>query len=137
MPPSRFPHRRPMLHAVSAGLFLLATAASAHAAGVCDPRAYGAKGDGTTKDTAAIQKAIDVCESQGGGTVRLSAGTYVSAPIVLKSNITFELEKGATLLGSPDHADYPANDEFREPDLQPLVSATDAENLAITGRGHD
>ena len=135
MPPSRFPHRRPMLHAVSAGLFLLATAASAHAAGVCDPRAYGARGDGTTKDTAAIQKAIDVCESRGGGTVRLSAGTYVSAPIVLKSNITFELEKGATLLGSPDHADYPAHVEFREPDLQPLVSATHAENLAIIGEG--
>lgn len=123
------------LFAVWASVFLIATAASAHAAGTCDPRAYGAKGDGTSQDTAAIQKAIDVCESRGGGTVRLSAGTYVSAPIVLKSNITFELEKGATLLGSPDHADYPAHTEFREPDLQPLVSATDAQNLAITGAG--
>ncbi len=127
--------RRVLLNAACALLFVFATAASLHAAGTCDPRAYGAKGDGATKDTAAIQKAIDVCASQGGGTVALSAGTYVSAPIVLKSNITFELEKGATLLGSPDHADYPEKTEFHEPDVQPLVSAIDAENLTITGEG--
>lgn len=123
------------VHVACAALFLIATSSSLYAAGTCDPRAYGAKGDGTTKDTAAIQKAIDVCESQGGGTVRLSAGTYVSAPIVLKSNITLELDKGATLLGSPDHADYPLHTEFREPDAQPLVSATDARNITITGEG--
>jgi len=46
----------------------------------CNPRAYGAKGDGISKDTAAIQAAIDACERQGGGTVRLIAGTYLSAP---------------------------------------------------------
>jgi polygalacturonase len=65
----------------------------------CNPRAYGAKGDGVSKDTAAIQAAIDACEKRGGGTVRLIAGTYLSAPIVLKSNITLQLDKGATLLG--------------------------------------
>lgn len=123
------------LRAAFGALLLFTTAALLHAAATCDPRAYGAKGDGTAKDTAAIQKAIDVCESRGGGTVQLSAGTYLSAPIVLKSNITLQLDKGATLLGSPDHADYPPKTEFREPDLQPLVSATDAENIAITGDG--
>jgi polygalacturonase len=105
-----------------------------HAA-TCDPHAYGAKGDGATKDTAAIQKAIDVCEAQGGGTVHLTARTYLSAPIVLKNNITLQLDKGATLLGSPDHADYPQHTEFRVPDLQPLVSATHAESIVITGEG--
>jgi polygalacturonase len=122
-------------YAACGALLLFATAASLHAAGTCDPRAYGAKGDGATKDTAAVQKAIDTCEAQGGGTVELSAGTYVSAPIVLKSNITLQLDKGATLLGSPDHADYPQHIEFHVADLQPLVSATDAENIAITGEG--
>jgi polygalacturonase len=106
-----------------------------HASARCNPRDFGAKGDGATKDTAAIQAAIDACSRQGGGTVRLTAGTYLSAPIVLKSNITLQLDKGATLLGSADHADYPARTEFRAPGLQPLVSATDAVNLAITGEG--
>jgi polygalacturonase len=105
----------------------------------CDPRAFGAKADGVTKDTAAIQAAIDSCARRGGGTapetVRLTPGTYLSAPIVLRSNITLELDKGATLLGSADHADYPAKTEFREPGLQSLVSATDASNVAITGEG--
>jgi polygalacturonase len=102
---------------------------------VCNPRTFGAKGDGTTKETAAIQQAIDTCEKEGGGTVTLGAGTYLSAPIVLKSNITLHLDKGATLLGSADHADYPAKNEFRTLGLQSLVSATNAENVAITGEG--
>ena len=114
---------------------VFASSGSLHAAQTCDPRDFGAKGDGTTKDTTAIQGAIDACAGKGGGTVRLTAGTYLSAPIVLKSNITLQLDKGATLLGSPDHADYPAKVEFRLPTLQPLVSATNAENVAIAGEG--
>ena len=116
---------------------VLASVAQAEAAKtrVCDPRAYGARGDGATKDTLSIQKAIDVCARDGGGTVRLTSGTYLSAPIVLKSDITLHLERGALLLGSPDHADYPAKTEFRAPGLQSLVSATNAGNVAITGEG--
>ena len=101
----------------------------------CNPRAFGAKGDGVSKDTSAIQAAIDACAKQGGGTVRLIAGTYLSAPIVLKSNITLQLDKGATLLGSANHADYPPLVMFHLPDLQPLVSATNAVHVAITGEG--
>src|ERR1700744_3237682 len=82
-----------------------------HALGSCDPHQYGAKGDGTTKDTAAIQQAIEVC-AQKAGEVRLEADTYLSAPIELKSNITLRLDKGAPLLGSPDHSDYPPHEEF-------------------------
>jgi polygalacturonase len=106
-----------------------------HAANPCDPHAYDAKGDGVTKDTRAIQSAIDACAAHGGGIVRLTAGTYLSAPIVLKSNITLRLERGATLLGSPDHADYPAKTEFRLPAVQSLISATNAENVSIEGEG--
>lgn len=115
--------------------FAGASAGAQDSSSPCNPRTHGAKADGVTKDTAAIQAAIDACEQQGGGTVRLTAGTYLSAPIVLKSNITFRLDKGATLLGSADHADYPAITEFREPGLQSLVSATNAEHVAITGEG--
>jgi polygalacturonase len=102
---------------------------------VCDARTYGAKADGGTKDTKAIQAAIDDCASAGGGTVKLSGGTFLSAPVVLKSNITFDIAQGATLLGSPDHADYPAKTELRAPGTQSLVSATNAEKIAITGGG--
>ena len=115
--------------------FIAASATALHAARTCNPRDFGAKADGITKDTAAIQKAIDTCAAKGGGTVRLTAGTYLSAPIVLKSNITLQLDQGATLLGSPDHADYPEITEFRLPGVQSLVSATNAENVSITGEG--
>ncbi|HEU5351514.1 MAG TPA: glycoside hydrolase family 28 protein [Terracidiphilus sp.] len=110
-------------------------AAAAHARTVCNVRTYGATGNGRTKDTAAIQKAIDACAQRGGGIVLLQAGTYLSAPIVLKSGITLELKKGATLLGSPDHEDYPEITEFRAPGRQALVSATRADHVAIVGRG--
>src|SRR6266404_5846459 len=73
---------------------------------ICHARTYGAKADGATKDTKAIQAAIDDCASAGGGTVKLAGGTFLSAPFVLKSNITLDIAKDATLFGSPDHADY-------------------------------
>ena len=114
--------------------FVAASEVALHASTTCDPRTFGAKGDGVTKDTAAIQQAIDTCAAKGG-TVQLAAGTYLSAPIVLKSNVTLQLDKGATLLGSPDHGDYPKITMFHLPDLQPLVSATNATNVAITGEG--
>ena len=84
------------------GLAGALTAQSAMAAGkVCDVKKYGAVGDGTTKDTAAVQKAVDDCTAgKGGGTVEVPAGTFVIAPISLKSNMTLHLAKGATLLGS-------------------------------------
>jgi polygalacturonase len=117
------------------GITAIMTLPAMAALKVCDARTYGAKADGVTKDTRAIQSAIDDCANAGGGTVRLSGGTFVSAPIVLKSNITLDIAKGATLFGSPDHADYPAKTEFRAPGTQSLVSATNAENVKITGGG--
>src|SRR5580658_5977223 len=126
---------RPKLIVLIEAIILLSSA-NAHGASVsCDPRSHGAKGDGVTKDTAAIQAAIDACALAGGGTVMLTSGTYLSAPVELKSNITLQLNKGATLLGSADHADYPAKTEFRAPGLQSLVSAVNATNVAIIGEG--
>lgn len=121
------------LSAVAAGFALISTT-SLYAAKTCNVRDFGAKGDGKTKDTVALQKAIDSCAAQGG-TVLLPAGTYVSAPLVLKSNVTLRLEKDAEILGSPDHADYPPMTMFKLPDLQPLISATNASNIAIEGEG--
>lgn len=116
-------------------LLFLATG-SAHAEKVCNVRTYGAKGDGATKDTAAIQKAIDTCSEAGGGVVLLTGnGTFVSAPLILKSNITLEIDKGSTLAGSPDHDDYPQITEFHEHGRRSLLSSDNAENITIRGGG--
>jgi polygalacturonase len=108
---------------------------AANAATVCDVRAYGAKADGSTMDTNAIQAAIDACAKKGGGKVKLDGGTFLSAPIVLKSNIDLDIAKGAILQGSRNHDDYPKKTEVRNPGLQSLVGATNASNVSITGGG--
>src|SRR6201996_5594546 len=125
----------PMTRICALGLVIVALSAGSAAAATCDPAQYGARADGVTLDTVAIQKAIDVCAGQGGGTVTLTHGTYVSAPITLKSNITLDVAAGATLLGSPDHDDYPVTKVFREPGQQSLITAVNAHDIAITGGG--
>lgn len=103
--------------------------------GVCDATQYGAKPDGKTLDTRAIQAAIDACSAKGGGIVRLDGGAFLSGPVVLKSHITLDIEPGSTLLGSPDHADYPVTDVFGARGHLSLISASHAEDLTITGGG--
>lgn len=114
---------------------MFAAAPLLSAAVVCDPVTFGAKGDGATKDTMAIQKAIDVCAAKGGGTVRLQNGTFLTGPIQLKSHITLEVDPGATLLGSQDRADYKEAEELREASVEPLIGAKNAEDITIRGGG--
>ena len=111
----------------------LAPAAAARLA-TCDARALGATGDGRTKDTAALQKAIDRCTAGTGGVVHLTAGTYLSGPLALKSHVHLALDKGAMLLGSPDMVDYPIRKDAKWRRIS-LLSADHVEDIAITGEG--
>lgn len=81
------------------------TTAPAREVRITDPR-FGAVGDGTTLDTAAIQRAIDVCE-QPGCTVVVPAGRYLTGALFLHSGMTLRLDKGAVLVGSSHWQDYP------------------------------
>ena len=63
-------------------------------------RTFGAKGDGKTLDTDAVNKTIDAASSKGGGTVFFPAGTYLCFSIRLKSNITIYIDNGATILAA-------------------------------------
>jgi len=75
--------------------------------GVYDVTACGARGDGETIDTAAINHAIATAADAGGGTVSFPAGTYLSYSIRLQSNIGLHLGHGCTLLAA-DGSGYDA-----------------------------
>src|SRR5712692_9201289 len=91
-------------------------------AGVYNVKSFGAKGDGKTLDTPAINKAIDAATAAGGGTVRIPAGNYLSVSIHLKSNITLYLAQGATIMAaspsdgvkydSPEPNEWEKNQDF-------------------------
>jgi polygalacturonase len=116
-------------------LLSLLTGSMAHAGTrICDPRKLGAKADGKTKDTASLQQAIDTCSQAGGGIVPLTAGTYLSAPLDLKSHVRLQRDKGATLLGSPDMEDYPLRPDANWRRIA-LIHADKATDISITGEG--
>src|SRR5713101_4774770 len=70
---------------------------STQTASVLNVRDFGAKGDGIAKDTIAIQSSLDAAAKQGGGTVHIPAGRYLSGTIHLKNNVTLQVSHGAVL----------------------------------------
>lgn len=67
----------------------------------------GAVADSTVLSTTAIQKAIDSCAVSGGGTVTLQPGYYQTGALFVKSGVNLHLDKGVTLLASPQIHHYP------------------------------
>ena len=80
------------------GLFTVPLAKVGFAQGLSvNVRDLGASGTGVTKDTAAIQRAVDRCGVLGGGEVLFPPGTYLSGAIALRSNTTLRLADGAVI----------------------------------------
>jgi polygalacturonase len=114
---------------------------------VYDVRAFGARGDGRTLDTPAINKAIETAAAAGGGTVNFPAGTYLSVSIRLRSNITLQFHPGATILAAeptPDKVTYDLPEpnqwdmyqDFGHSHWQnSLIWGIGLENISIVGPG--
>lgn len=109
----------------------------------CNVRDFGAKGDGTTLDTAAIQKALDTCGKAGGGSVVFPPGTYLSKSLVLRAHTTVVLESNAVLKATDEPKDYlPADvtwDEIlagtKKGPFTPFIGGKDLTDVTISGKG--
>lgn len=91
----------------------------------------GAKADGTTNNSQAIQKAIDTAAAAGGGRVVIPSGKFLSGPIALKDTIDLHLEKGAQLLASQNFDDFPIERNRRAA----FIGGADLKDVRISGEG--
>jgi polygalacturonase len=103
---------------------------------------FGAKGDGKTLATEALQAAIDACNKDQGGTVLVPAGVFVIGTVEMRSNVTLRISAGGKLLGSSHGKQYHAADAIPlrgDSTLNDgnvgLMFAVNAENITFVGPG--
>ncbi len=106
---------------------------------VFDVTTFGARGNGTTLDSKAIQSAVNAC-SEKGGTVFFPPGKYLTGSIVLASNVDLYIPRGAVILGSTELKDYqecvPQLKSYNDAFLRhSLFYAEGKENISIRGEG--
>lgn len=107
---------------------------------VFDIRAYGAQEGGLVKNTEAFRSAVRAATSEGGGTVLVPEGRWLTGPIHLESNVNLHVSAGAVVLFSQTFSDYlpPVFTRWEGLELynySPLIYAKDCENVAVTGTG--
>ncbi len=150
------PTRRKWLSLVSTGLVAPGLLAAGPAAATLSPpsggeaagartfniRDFGAKGDGKTLDTKAVQAAIDAASGDRGGTVLVPAGVFAIGTVEMKSNVTLHIAAQGKLLGSADGSQYHAagaiplgGDATLRDGNVGLIFAVHAENVTIEGPG--
>ena len=105
---------------------------------------YGAKNDGVTLNTKAVQAAIDDCAANGGGTVLFADGDCVLSTVFLKSNVHVLVDKTARILGAAHFDDYCFHEKIDYPAYQDqshtyfdcsMFVGRNCENIAISGEG--
>ncbi|HVU36165.1 MAG TPA: right-handed parallel beta-helix repeat-containing protein [Opitutaceae bacterium] len=128
---------------------LLACAFVRVSAATYDVRSFGAKGDGQTVDTPAINQAIAAAAKAGGGTVEFPAGNYLSYTIHLQSHVTLQLDTGATIVAAEPSPDLSVGYDAPEPNPvteyyedfghshwhNSLIVGENLEDIGITGPG--
>lgn len=117
----------------------------AHPAKQYNIKEFGAKGNGKTINTDFINKAIDTCAENGGGTVIIPSGIFLTGTIVLKSNVTLHLQTGAILKGSENLSDYQTVLSYNKDKKyytvnranwnKALILGDRVNNVALTGHG--
>ncbi|PWT78056.1 MAG: hypothetical protein C5B59_02525 [Bacteroidetes bacterium] len=101
---------------------------------------YGARPDGQSVNTAAIQKAVNDCHEHGGGRIEIPTGIFVTGTIRLYSNMELHLEAGAVLSGSLNDSDYLYQKDFGfsgpgAGGRTGILVAHDEQNISLTGPG--
>src|SRR5690554_448408 len=100
---------------------------------------FGAVSGGNTFCTKAFAAAVEACAGEGGGTVYVPAGTYLTGPVHLKSNITLYLEAGARVVFAGEQKDYTVVfsrwEGVEQKTYSPMIFGEKVENVTITGRG--
>jgi len=101
---------------------------------------FGARPDGATINTKAIQAAIDDLAQTGGGTLIVPAGIFVSGALFLKPRVDLHLEKGAVLKCTTDMRNFPCQrtrieGHFEEHFTPALINADGCDGLRISGEG--
>lgn len=111
--------------------------------GIYNCRDFGAKGDGKSADTRAIQEAVDEAAKNGGGIVRLEGGKFISGTIHLRDNVSLEILPSAVLKATTDVSEYNADDycvqnapiKSEYASGAHLISAVEVKNVSIFGGG--
>ena len=126
-----------MLGAPFLGSALMADAETSAEAVITD---FGAKADGATVNTKAIQAAIDHLASRRGGTVVVPKGTFVSGALFFKPKVNLHLRAGAVLQCSTDMVNFPAQrtrieGHFEEKFNPALINVKSCDGFQLTGEG--
>jgi alpha-L-rhamnosidase len=132
--------RRIVLSALAAPLLPACSALNAAPSSSTPITRFGAVADGATVNTAAIQSAIDHLAAQGGGTLVVPSGVFVSGALFMKPKVHLHLDKGAVLRCSTDLSHFPVRrtrieGQFKDNFNPALINADGCDGLRISGEG--